>query len=428
MTDVSTSSRGVYRPDVEATLPYRVFDADNHFYPPEDAEVRHLEARYRERVFPEGTTHRTQVDVVGDEHKAKTLGEHPVGEHGGINPLELPEMAGDIPVPGAMLNKLNPMKDLDAEGRERLVETFRRMEPAFQDRDLRLKLMDDQGVEVAILHGATRMYVGAFKRGDVEAGYAAARAWNRWIQDDWGFAHENRLFTPAYVPLVDVDAAVAELERVMTEGAKLIGLEAGPSFGRSPADPYFDPFWSRVNEVGLPVVIHLGTSYGERGVEWGEDPRTPYKDFNAFQWLVYWSDFPIMETVAALVFHNFLIRFPNINVLIAEHGTPWVPYLVRKLDHAHLLGRQVRWGDRLPVRPSELFKTRFVVAPFPEENVQRAIEVIGVEPLVFGSDFPHSEGLPDPVQYATRLEGLPEPDVRAIMRGNLERFLAGVRG
>ena len=423
MTQAKTGTRGVYREGVEARLPYKVYDADNHIYPPKDAEVRHLEKQYIDRVFPTGKTHRTEVEVVGDEHKAKTLGEHPVGLHGGVNPLEIPEMDGPIPVPGAMLNRLNPMKDLDKAERETLVQTFRKMEPAFENRERRLKLMDDQGVHTAVIHAGSHAYVTPCKRGDVSAGYASARAWNRYLEADWGYAYKGRIFTPAYVPLVDVDLAVAELERCIKAGARLVGLDTGPVLGRSPADPYFDPFWSRVNAAKLPIVIHLGGHFGYRGAEWGEDPETAYKDFNGFQWLTEWSDFPIMETVAMLVFHGFLTRFPDINALIAEHGTPWVPYFVRKMDHAHLLGRKPKWGGTLPMRPSELFKTRFVIAPYPEEAVSRAIDVLGTDCLVFGSDFPHSEGLPDPVQYAAQLKGLPEPTVKAIMRDNLARFL-----
>jgi predicted TIM-barrel fold metal-dependent hydrolase len=63
------------------------------------------------------------------------------------------------------------------------------------------------------------------------------------------------------------------------------------------------------------------------------------------------------------------------------------------------------------------------VAPFPEENVSRPMEVVGADCLVFGSDFPHSEGLPDPVQYATQLKGLDEVTTRKIMRDNLANFL-----
>jgi predicted TIM-barrel fold metal-dependent hydrolase len=63
------------------------------------------------------------------------------------------------------------------------------------------------------------------------------------------------------------------------------------------------------------------------------------------------------------------------------------------------------------------------VAPFPEENVQRSIDVVGTDCLVFGSDFPHAEGLPDPVQYASNLKGLDDATVKKLMRDNLATFL-----
>ncbi len=418
----TTGERGVYQAGVEARLPYLAFDADNHIYPPEDAETRFLEKQYIERVFPGGKSHLTTTDFVGDEHKAKTLGFHTVGLHGGTNPLELPEMKSDIPIPGAMLNKMNAGKGLDKEGLAKLVETYREMEPAFEDHDLRLALMDSQGVQAAVVHAGS----GAdapFQNHDATAGYAAARAWNRYLESDWGYAYQERIFTPCYIPLYDIDLAVEELERCIKQGVRLVGLNAKGSYGRSPADPYFDPFWSRVNEADLNMVVHLGATLNHRGAEWSEDPNGQYAQFNGFQWLTQWSDFPIMETTAMLVFHGLLARFPNINVLIAEFGVPWIPYWIRKLDHAHLAGRKPKWGGDLTMRPSEMFKSRCVIAPFPEENVQRAIDVIGSDCLVFGSDFPHSEGIPDPIQYVTQLKNQPDEVVKAVMRDNLARFL-----
>jgi len=97
-------------------------------------------------------------------------------------------------------------------------------------------------------------------------------------------------------------------------------------------------------------------------------------------------------------------------------------YLLRKMDHAFLMGRKATWGT-LEMRPSEYFRRHCFVAPFPEENVDRVVEAIGVEPIVFGSDFPHGEGLPDPSVYLAQLRNLTEEQSRAIMRGNLARFL-----
>jgi predicted TIM-barrel fold metal-dependent hydrolase len=355
----------------------------------------------------------------------RTVGEHPVpeGGHGGVDPTQLPEMEANIPIPGAMLNRLNPMRDLGDVGRAELVERYNQMRPAFEHKDPRLGLMDFQGVQAAVVHAGGAPSDSAFERGDLEAGYAVTRAFNQWLQDDWGFAYENRIFVPAVIPLREVDHAVAELEWVIAQGAKLINLAPGPAYGRSPFDPYFDPYWARVNEADLRVAVHLGGGgYQRYGGDWGEDPKAKYSEYNAFQWISYWSDRPVMETITAMVFHNLFGRFPNINVLIAEYGTPWLPYLVRKLDHAALLGRRPKWGT-LPGRPSQIFKKHFVVAPFPEENVQRAIDVVGADCLVFGSDFPHSEGLPDPIQYASQLKGLDDVTVKKIMRDNLAGFL-----
>ena len=419
-------SRGIYVNDVEQSLPYKVFDADHHFYPAPDALTRYLPSEFLDRAFQHGES-RSVPDEEGErdvDHDRRTIGVHtqPEGGHGGVDLSEIPEMEGNIPIPGAMLNRLNPMRDLDQLSRAQLVERYNEMRPAFELKDPRLKLMDVQGVEVAVLHAAGGGWNHAFKRGDVEAGYAVNRAFNDWLFEDWGYAHGNRIFIPVPVALFEIDHAVAELERVLNLGAKIIDLPVGPAYGRSPFDPYFDPFWARVNESETRVAVHLGGGYQHRGAEWSENPDDQYQDFNAFQWVTYWSDFPIMETLTAMMFHNLFGRFDKIKVLIAEYGTVWLPYLIRKLDHAMMLGRKPKWGT-LPGRPSAIFKERCVVAPYPEENVSRPMEVVGADCLVFGSDFPHSEGIPDPVQYVSQLKGQSDEVIRKIMRDNLARFL-----
>jgi predicted TIM-barrel fold metal-dependent hydrolase len=86
------------------------------------------------------------------------------------------------------------------------------------------------------------------------------------------------------------------------------------------------------------------------------------------------------------------------------------------------MGRRATWG-KLELRPSEYFRQHCFVAPFPEENVDRVVEAVGTQPIVFGSDFPHGEGLPEPQIYLGQLHNLSDDDTRAVMRGNLARFL-----
>ena len=129
--------------------------------------------------------------------------------------------------------------------------------------------------------------------------------------------------------------------------------------------------------------------------------------------------------VAAAILQGWFSRFPDMLLLLSEQGAVWAPYIVRKMDHAFLMGRKAKWADngRLETRPSEIFRQHFLVAPYPEESVQRVVAEVGLDPIVFGSDFPHGEGLPDPAAYLGQLQGLSDEDRRAVMRGNLARFL-----
>ena len=92
-----------------------------------------------------------------------------------------------------------------------------------------------------------------------------------------------------------------------------------------------------------------------------------------------------------------------------------------------MMGRKAKYSEtgRLNARPSEIYKQHFYVAPFPEENVQRVASEIGVETLVFGSDFPHGEGLARPAEYVdSQLSSFGDDVTRQIMRDNMEDFLA----
>lgn len=391
----------------DEALPYRVFDADNHFYEPPGILEEYLETKFHDRVAVDYTPDKAR------QHNAKILEEQARRRR---------EMA----IPGAALGKGNPLRDRTAEERERIVEEFRALEGAYQDRDRRIEVMDAQGIEAALMF-PTGVGVGIWSNNwnDPEANIANVRAFNRWSEDTWGFAYQDRIFTPAVVGLVDLDAGLAELDRCIAAGARTVLLPPGPLYDRAPGDPHYDGLWARLNESGVRPVIHLGyTKYQVAGKYYGYAPDMHYFDgFDAFQWLNYWGDRPVMESISSLIFDNLFTRFPDLKVGIIEHGCVYLPYLLRKMDHAVIMGRPTRHGT-LPDRPSAVFQEHFVVAPYPEENVSRVLEVVGPDCLVFGSDFPHPEGLPDPVSYVRQLKGLSDEEQRNIMRENLVRFLA----
>lgn len=431
------------------SLGYEINDADNHFNEPKDLYERYIDPGLKELAI------RYVTD--DDGRRLQLFGGRPSrfdSSQVTYSRAELEKMLGVLPaegtgriasatgeesieiVPGMLLNRLNPLKGVPPEDREKLIAAFREQSEAYGNRDLRLALMDDQGIDKAVMFPASAHDIEFEFEGDIQAMYANVRAFNRWIYEEIGYAHEGRMFLPPYIALADPDLALSELEILLETGTPLIQIKSGhahggadnPTGGRSPADPVFEPLWSRVNEAGVGLTVHLGgTDYQKYGADWSEDPSDTFGKFDAFQWAMYWGDRPAFELVAGLVLHNFFGRFPNIRVLLSEQGTVWLPYILRKMDHAFLMGRKAKWGE-LTERPSAIFRRHFLVAPFPEENVERVVAEVGVDPIVFGSDFPHGEGLAFPREYVgTQLKNFSEDDQRRIMRDNLESFLAPAR-
>lgn len=387
----------------------RIFDADNHFYETRDAFTRYIEPDYRERtvrpvVGPDGAE-RIMID---DKHYNYT-----------------PTHWDLVPPPGDLRDVMRRVSkgDVDNFYDEKAMVPIR---PEFVDRQARLAVMDQQGIEGAMIFGSTQPCVEAFMGADPGLVYATVRAYNRWLAEDWGFAHQNRIFAGAMMSLIDLDRAVAELDWLLEQGVRVVYLRPGPQGRRSPADPHFDPFWARIQEAGVVIGFHSSeSSYNEFfSVYWGEDPHPTSHTQSAFQWVNFFGDRPIMDTLSALVLHNLFGRFPDIKVATIENGSLWVPYLLKAMDKMKGMGRGGPWlGGKVQGRPSEIFKEHVYVSPFHEEDIVALVDTIGAERVLFGSDFPHAEGLGQPVDYLHGLNQLSGQQQSSIMGDNLRTLL-----
>jgi predicted TIM-barrel fold metal-dependent hydrolase len=411
-------------------VPYLINDADEHSTPPNDAYERYIDPDKREMAIrtienSDGTTQTLyngrpprftfeNFQVVGSNEQLRELG---------ITDEGVSEEMGGMIIPGSLLTRLNPLKGLDAEGRREFAQRYRALQPLLDNPGDRLAVMDAQGIQCAVNY-ATLPGTEAQFEGDLPGLYANLTALNRYLGEEWGFNYEQRLFTPPFVSFGDPDRALQQLDDVMRIGVpKVIQTSSGPSMHTSPFRPENDRFWSRCSEAGIKLATHLAslTRYAAQGEEWNE-PEVMLGDMDAFQWVFYYGDRPAMETVGAAILQGWFARFPNMQLLLSEQGTVWLPYTIRKLDHAFLMGRRATWGT-LDMRPSEYFAQHCFAAPFPEENVERVVEAVGTQPIVFGSDFPHGEGLPEPQLYLNQLQNLSAAETRAVMRDNLARFL-----
>jgi len=327
--------------------------------------------------------------------------------------------------PGALRDMLRAL----SSGNFEESDAVEPLQPEYLQRDARLALMDRQGIESILLFPTLAVCVEHFMKDDVDQLYANFHAFNLWLDEDWGFDHEGRIHAVPLLSLRDLDRAVAELDVVLARGARVVGLRPGPAFGRSPADPHFDPFWARLDEARVPVAFHIGESgYNEMTApHWGEEANPSSHRQSAFQWTTTYGDRPIMDTFAALMLHNLFGRFPNLRCLSVENGSLWVPYLLKVTNKMNGMGRNGPWlGGRITERPSDIFKRHVSVSPYHEEDIVALTETIGVGQVLFGSDYPHPEGLANPAEFAERLDGLDDADVRRVMRDNLRGLLGDV--
>jgi predicted TIM-barrel fold metal-dependent hydrolase len=259
-------------------------------------------------------------------------------------------------------------------------------------------------------------------RDDPELIHAVVHALNEWMYETWTFDYEDRIFATPVISLPIVEKAIEELEWVVERGARAVLIRPAPVPGyrgsRSFGLPEFDPFWEKVVEADILIGMHSSDSGYERYAnDWvGSDSEMlPFKP-EAFRMLQAWR--PIEDAVSAMVCHGALSRFPQLKVAVIENGSSWVEPLLNNLADVYK-----KMPQDFPEEPVSVFKRQIHVSPFWEEDLPALAELIGVERVLFGSDFPHPEGLADPASYIDELKGAPEDAVRKIMGGNLARLM-----
>jgi predicted TIM-barrel fold metal-dependent hydrolase len=208
----------------------------------------------------------------------------------------------------------------------------------------------------------------------------------------------------------------------VARGAKVVLIRPAPAWGyrgpRSPGLPEFDPFWAKVVEHDVVVAMHSSDSGYERFAnEWmGNDSEMLPFQPQAFRMLGAWR--PVEDAVSALICHGALSRFPRLKIAVIENGSRWVAPLLAALADVYKKMPQ----DFLEP-PVEVFKRNVYVSPFWEEDLVALAELISEDHVLFGSDYPHPEGLADPRSYVEELEGASDEVVRKIMGANLARLM-----
>ena len=384
--------------DPAPALGYRPFDADNHYYEALDAFSRHLDPAHKARVFDWAVMGRRTYPVLGGKVFRGV-------KNATFDPVAFPGVLADY-------FRGNPNNENPLE----LLSRHEPIRPEYRDRDARLATMDAHGLDKVWLFPTLGMiYEDALKH-DPGAVMLLFSAFNRWLEEDWGFAYQDRIFAAPYFTLVDVGWACAELEWALERGARTIVTRPaaattvdGPF---SPGNARFDPFWARVNEAGVTVVVHAGdsgyTSHGYATDGFTTDFAGVPQPLRMMQ-----LERPIEDWLSALVCDNLFQRFPNLRVASVENGSKFLPGMFERLQ---VLGRKMNgWFTEDPV---ETFRRHVWVNPFWEDKVDDVIDAVGVDRVIFGSDWPHIEALPYPLDYVSEVLHLPAPQQKLILADN----------
>jgi predicted TIM-barrel fold metal-dependent hydrolase len=277
---------------------------------------------------------------------------------------------------------------------------------------LRVKDMDLDGVDAEVLYGI----LGAATRlGDHEAANEMFRIYNDWLADFIRYA-PHRFIGLACLPYGDIDAAVKELYRVATSGVR--GVELSCSWDMEPMwHPVWEPLWKAVHDVGLPLHFHTFPALPVSVME----QQTGRTRRAAFFTIVSGFQMNLVNIAAAVIGAGVLERYPSVRIAFGESGIGWIPYALDRMDF--------EWEDRfrdlgLTMKPSDYWR-RQCKATFQFDRIgTRLIDDIGVETLMWGSDYPHGDGVwPESSRYIAEQFGhLPADVTRKITCENAGRF------
>lgn len=369
-------------------------DADGHILEPRDTWIKYIAPRFRDRA----------IRIDHDDKGLEVLlvdGKILEAVHGRLAGL------GGIEMDPAELLTTGLLKYEDG------------CPPGSYDPAARLKILDQEGIDVALLYPT----IGICWEGHVQdaaLAHAYTEAYNRWLEDFC--SHDPRRLVPImHLNLLDVDLALKEMRRAYAAGCR--GIYISPDMyargRRRFDDPALDPFWAAAQELGLPIAFHVvvrdqpTTSYAD-----------PLDDANGARFGLFNFAFLAIDVMAAfteLLTTGVLERYPRLKVTVLESGANWISAWLDRLDHKYEV---MRSRSILSMKPSDYFKRQCLVSADPDETITaEVVRHVGAQYFVWASDYPHIDASMGVVrEMRERLAPLPASDQRLVLGENAARF------
>jgi predicted TIM-barrel fold metal-dependent hydrolase len=282
------------------------------------------------------------------------------------------------------------------------------------DPDQHLKDMALDGVSGEVLYPSQGLFY--FKIPDSALMSAIFRAYNDWLAE-FCRVDPARLKGIAMINLDDIPAAIAELQRTARAGLAGAMITEYPFEDRRYDQPEYEPFWTAAAALRIPLSLHTATR--RQGKIRGAGDMT-LRDASSRATKAFYPALSLCD----LIFSGVFERHPSLTVAIVEFELAWVPHVLSTMDYTY----RERTGEAIyrfknAALPSDFFH-RNVVLGFQEDAIGiRLRDVIGVDTMMWGSDYPHSEStFPQSRKIlAEILTGVPDDEQAKIVGGNTAR-------
>ena len=271
---------------------------------------------------------------------------------------------------------INAMAGKKAQEYSLMIRRFDEQRPGGFEPHARLEDQDIDGIQAEVLYGA-----GLLPSQDPRLVLASYAAYNDWLAD-FCSTNRKRLVGMAYIPCDTPEIAIAEVRRAAKKGLSGAVINRFPPSGGEWFDPVWEPLWNALVEVGWPAGIHVGGRSREAGM--------PRLDATGFMSDVMMSKFAMAEAIARLALSGVLARHPELRVISVEGQIGWLSFALYYLDH--IWEKHRYWTKSELTEPPSVFMRRQVYATFMEDPVGlRERHHIGVDNIMWSSDYPHSE-------------------------------------
>jgi predicted TIM-barrel fold metal-dependent hydrolase len=278
--------------------------------------------------------------------------------------------------------------------------------------ELRIQDQERDGVQAEVLYGI----LGAAGRlNDGDAATEVMRIYNEWLAD-FCATYPERFAGLACIPNHDIDAAVKEIYRVAERG-QVRGVEVANTLDMKPVfDPSWAPLWQVLNEVKLPVHFH---TIGGRPPDFAK--MAPLQRRQAFAVFITGFQMQMSRIIMELIYGGVLEAYTDINIVIGESGIGWIPYLLEHMD--------LEWQDQfkdltLKMKPSEYWRGQCKATYQSDKVGIKLLAELGEDNIMWGSDFPHPDGIwPDSQEFiVNELGHLPPGQKKKIVCDNAARL------